>query len=231
METRAKWVESPEIDSSVLKELSREVQSRLFTNRIARGFLIDSIRPRSIAGKFIERIEGTRLVADPFGTNLELPYVTFETVNFRIYSEFPQFEFVNAPRSLVRFTNFISEILEVSFSLKPILIDPLVWGEKLTVPWGKMSVSELRSDNLNISQSLSADITLSGNGDILNAAQKYFSPRPLVPSIINASFGDGDNQLNATLSNIGSCKVALEPQDRRFPALRDALQRAAHPKT
>lgn len=232
METRVKWIESPQIDSGAMKNLAREIQGRIFSQNVSRGFLPDAIRrPRFITGKFIERIEGTRLVADPFGSSLELPFVTFETVTFRISSEFPHFEILDAPRSLNRFTNFLSEISGVRFSLSPVSADPMLWAENLSQTWGEMTVSELRSDNLTITPSLSADITLSGSCDILVAARKYFSPRPLVVSIINATFGEGARQIRATLSNLGSCKVTLEPQDQRFADLRTALQQSKQSRT
>jgi hypothetical protein len=224
METRVRWFRSQQLDSTVLKTLAAEVARHPFSAESARGFIATEVRPRSIAGRFVQRITGERVFRDAFGGVVKMPFVTFETTAFRLSSVAPQIELLDAPRGARRLFQFLGEVSPIAFSVESIEVDPIAWIEALVPTFGPATVRELGCRDLTITPSLAADMTFSGSGDVLAASRKFLGSKFQAVRFARADFASGSRTVGFQFQSSASLKALTEVPVGALNTIREALR-------
>src|SRR5438045_3884881 len=148
METNIRWLRSDEFFPGLLKKFGAAIAEHVFTPEARRGFFLTRSRNNSISAKFIEKVTGERELVDPFGNRVQLPCVTYEVIQFRLSSEFPQLELINAGRSPKKLLFFLTEISRESFAVAPVELDLKKWIKAISDAFGKAEVSDIDYSDL-----------------------------------------------------------------------------------
>ncbi len=213
MENRVRWYASPQVTRPFLNAVKSGVGRHTFTAKSERGFLLSSTREDSLSGRYIEKITGKRLVPDPFGQTIELPFITFETIAFRLSSTFPQIELIDAPRNAKRLYLGLSAVVADTFS-----VEPIQWsvGEVLQAMAGfvqKLSVEEAHFIGVPISESLVSDIVFYGSGDIRAAALKEMKGNAKRLGTTKGAFSFRNRDYRFEVSGLAGVKLKRTPDD------------------
>jgi hypothetical protein len=229
METRIKWLNSPQIGADEIKAFADAVRKQPFTKGSSRGFIPSEIRPRSVSGRFIERIEGSRRFTDPFGVVFDVPFVSYEAITFRIAASYPHIELVNSPRSTKRLFSIVDSCCKDSFTIEPAAADLDRWLDAIGDVLGPATVEEFRCDDIAVDSGLAADMTFAGSGDILASARKFLGKRIREMVYAKVSFDLGNRKLRATLFSSGVAKLYSEYDDGIVATLRGCLGQTITP--
>lgn len=214
MESRTRWYASPQITRTFLNALKGGVSKRVFTAKSERGFLITSTREDSISGRYIEKISGKRLVPDPFGGTLELPFVTFETIPFRLSSVFPQIELIDAPRNAKRLFVGISGVVENTFSVEPVQWNVADVLEAMEGFVQNLSIEEAHFVGVPVTEKLVSDVVFYGSGDIRAAALKEMKGKANRLGTTKGVFAFRNREYRFEVSGLAGVKLKRTPDDR-----------------
>lgn len=225
METKVRWLLSEEFSGSLLKKLSAAIADRSFTPKSDRGFFVTRVRAGVVAGKFIEKIAGKREILDPFGNRVELPFVSYEVVQFRFSADRPQIELVNPTRSPKRLILFLGEITGESFAVAPFEIDLRQWIDSISRAWGKVSVREVDFGDISISANLAADVNFYGAGNVLDEAVDFLGRRATAVSKAKLSVTINRRPVVLELSRSGSLRANVELEPEAIGELRAMLSK------
>lgn len=224
METRARWFSSPQLDAAVLKALAAEIARHSFSAESTRGFIATEVRPRSIAGRFIQRIAGEQVFRDAFGAAVRMPFVTFETTAFRLSSVAPQIELLDAPRGARRLFQFLGELSPSPFTVEAVEVDPIAWIDALVPTFGSATVRELGCRDLAITASLAADVTFSGGGNVLAESRKFLGAKFQSVKFARADFASDSRTVAFHFQSSASIKALTEIPVGALTTIREALR-------
>lgn len=213
MESRTRWYASPQITRTFLNALKGGVSKRAFTTKSERGFLITSSRQDSVSGRYIEKITGKRLVPDPFGQTIELPFVTFETITFRLSSNFPQIELIDAPRNAKRLFLAISGVVTDTFSVEPVqwnVVDVLEAMESFVQ---NLRVEEAHFLGVPVTEKLVSDVVFYGSGDIRAAALREMKGKANRLGTTKGAFEFRTRNYRFEVSGLAGVKLKRVPDD------------------
>lgn len=226
METKLKWFQSDQISTSLLKKFSTAIADHPFKQDGTRGFFVTKTRSTSITAKFIEKISGNRELVDPFGNRIQLPFVTYEILQFRISSEFPHLELLNPSKSPKKLFFFLTEITRESFGIAPAEVDVKTWILTIASVFGKADISHINYSDVMVSPNVAADINFYGGGDVVGDAQNFVGRRSsnIVSAKVVARVENRDTIFEIARSGTLRANVALD--GRAIDELRGTLSRS-----
>ncbi len=173
---RLRWykVEWP----SSIRELAKRIKLRIFDDESGHGFLIDRVRDDFLEARYVERVEFTDVVIDPFGKELKFERVEFRNTLFRASSSSPGLELIDPPRSVQALMNRLSEAVDFEVAITPAVIDVLSWSTVLQSAGGVVaSVDSLQIGALEIEPGIVAKVLIKGDRDVRTACATLTSDR------------------------------------------------------
>lgn len=188
MDQRVKWLLGADLEARMLARLAEAFRLHRFSKSSERGVIVSSVRPEVVTGRYIERVEDRRSVTDPFGNVLELPSVTYETVNFRLSIEAPQLEVVNAPRSLRGFLLFLGELSSFGFRAVEPQLDVIRWIERVGAKAGRTSFTAIECSDVQVSAAAAANMVFYGDGDLHREVTRFLGTRTFAIERVQVAF-------------------------------------------
>ena len=118
MSKRYKWlaVQWP----IAMRTLGKRLKARPFGGEAMHGFVIDRIRDDTLEARYVERIEYTETITDPFGEELSFDRVEFRQSFFCATTHGPGLELRDPPRSLQPLMNRLSEATDFEVAINPL---------------------------------------------------------------------------------------------------------------
>lgn len=208
-----------------MRTLSKHLKARPFDSAATHGFVIDRVREEFLEARYVERIEYTETITDPFGIELSFDRVEFRQSSFRASPYGPGLELRNPPRSVQSLLNRLSEATDFEVAIVPHTVDVLEWGTRLHALSGlKSVVDSLQLNSVALEPGIQAKIVVKGDRDVREAYAALTSQRKHTLEKIQLRL-DKPNAGTIILGRTASASLSVDdPQEQILQSLRDALQ-------
>lgn len=216
---RADWPTSP-------RKLAKLLSTRSFTSKSDSGFIVDRVRDTYLEAKYVERIEFTERIMDPFGAEYLIKRLEYRQSSFRAASDMPGLEIYDPPRAS-RLLAELQEVCDFDLVIANLNIDVLKWAAQLSkaLPT-KASVCTVQVGELAVASGVTAKVLVSGTGDVRSATDKLIAGKRAVTEKVHVRFAVNHSPLQ--LSRTGSAKFSSEQGDELLPILRSTLSAQLH---
>lgn len=219
--TRFRWLVAQWPGS--MRTMAKRLRARPFDEHNSEGFVIDRVRDEYLEARYIERIEFSDAITDPFGHELVFPRVEFRQCEFRISQQSAGLELIDSPRNIQGMLSRLAEATDFSLAVSPIKIDVLAWADALQIRFkAEIVVDSLQIGSVELERDILAKVIVKGRTDVRKAADLFIGiKRHSLEKIqlrIRAPFNG-----TILLSDVGVAKIELEHRDDVVVCLRDSL--------
>jgi len=211
-----------------LKQLANSLRTEQFTNKSAEGFVIDRVRRDSIEARYVQRVESTEVVVDPFGREASYDRVIFNEQPFLAATSYPGLQLSNGPRSLQSFYAALSRTTDFRFSAKQINVNVYAWlraCEKL-LP-GVLSVDAVQVGGISLRGSATARALVKAvsGGDARDALEELLDGRQHVIEKVRLRVKKAKGSVVLS-ANCSAAVTGIAPHDEQLlnEKFREALE-------
>lgn len=206
-----------------LTTLGKRLKARPFAGDVTHGFVVDRIRDDMLEARYVERIEYTETVTDPFGKELSFDRVEFRQSYFCASTHGPGLEVRDPPRTLQPLLNRLSEATDFQVAITPYSVDVLAWATTFQAGTGlPLVVDSIQMNSLRVEEGITAKIVIKGNRDVRAACTALAANRLFQLERIQLRL---ERPLGSvTLSSTGSATLNVDdPDNVLLEQLRAAL--------
>lgn len=203
---RAQWPIS-------IKTLGRRLKAKEFHGEATHGFVIDRLRDDLLEARYVERVEYTETITDPFGKELSFERVEFRQSHFRATAYGAGLEIRDPPRSVQPLMNRLSEATDFAVTISPYTVDVLAWAAKFQSSSGfACHVDSLQMSDLQLEEGVVAKVVIKGDRDVRQACTKLAAHRRYLLERIQLRL-DVPKGGTIVLSNAGSATLSVDHPD------------------
>ncbi|EJN05349.1 hypothetical protein [Phyllobacterium sp. YR531] len=160
--------------SNSIREFGDRLQALRYVDGADEGFLVEQAGPIRIQATFVERIQRTEAVIDPFGREEKFELVEYRKSEFSISEGPTGFEIKDAGRGSSRLISKLLEAVNFDFTISPIAVDPLVWAAKFQEHADRRGlIDKVQIGSIRIGQGAVAQLLVKGTVDVAAAATKF----------------------------------------------------------
>ena len=212
--TRVKWLLARWGVS--LRDLGSGLAALPFTNKAREGFVIERIQRDFIEARYIQRMDLTETVVDPFGKELTFDRVSFNECRFRASLGVPGLEIVDGSRSSQSFLSALARATDFGFSVEPLAIDVLKWADRTSaLQEGKVFADSVQVGAIQLGSDVVARAVLKGTSDVRDAVSILTGKRPHAIEKLRMRISIGDIRGSVILGSAGSAAVeGFQPHRR-----------------
>lgn len=207
-----------------IRTLAKRIKLRTFDGELGHGFFIDRVRDDFLEARYVERVEYTDVVVDPFGKELTFERVEFRQTLFRASSSAPGLELIDPPRNVQALMNRLSEAVDFEVAITPAIVDVLAWSAVLQNVGGVSSVVDsLQIGALEIEHGIVAKVVIRGDRDVRAACTALTNDRKFAVEKIQLRLAS-PHRGTVVLSTSGSAALSSEDSvEQLIQPLRMAL--------
>lgn len=207
-----------------IRTLAKRIKLRTFDGELGHGFFIDRVRDDFLEARYVERVEYTDVVVDPFGKELTFERVEFRQTLFRASSSAPGLELIDPPRNVQALMNRLSETVDFEVAITPAIVDVLAWAAVLQNVGGVSSVVDsLQIGSLEIEPGIVAKVVIKGDRDVRAACTALTNDRKFAVEKIQLRLAS-PHRGTVVLSTSGSAALSSEDSvEQLIQPLRMAL--------
>jgi hypothetical protein len=214
-----------------ISKLATELKSKPYGDDTPNGFVLDKLRPDSLHGRYIERIELTEEIIDPFGKSQTFQRIEFRQCKFIASTTGPGLELIDPPRSTQGLISAFISASGYQLVLKPVSLDVMKW-----VICYRNIRNERQSDSVidymqvggvTLSGGVTSKVVFNGKKDVLGAASEMMDGKSYVVEKTRLRFGE-KNKKHIVLTKSGSATITSDNPLLFADQLRAALSEALH---
>lgn len=217
----AKWPVS-------MRTLATRMKGQAFTSDSFDGFVVQRVRDNLIEAHYIEKLSYQETVVDPFGREAVFERIRYRTIDFTLFSEFPNIELREAHRSTREFLSKLIELCSFSVTIEPIAVDLLRWVEDIQRDIKvKSIVDSVQVSGLELEAGIHAKVLIKGDSDVRAALDRLaFAKKFELEKVqVKAKMRAGGQPVPIHISSSGTAKIPEDYWDDLLPALRLSLAR------
>jgi hypothetical protein len=219
--TRYRWFQTEWPFS--IPTLAQRLKSKPFGDEVMDGFVLDRVRDEYLEARYIEKLEYTQEITDPYGKELSFPRIDFKLWEFRASSNFPGLELMNSPRSTQTFISRLLEASDFSLAVNPLEVDVLNWASLFqSVTNIKVVVDSLQIGALELDRGIFAKTVIKGEKDVLDASTSITKGRRYNLEKVQLRL-QGEHKGTIILTNSGSANMNVSDKETLVKALRQSL--------
>ncbi|WP_159879086.1 hypothetical protein [Aquitalea denitrificans] len=208
-----------------IRTLAQRIKSRSFDNDSGHGFFIDRVRDDFLEARYIEKIQYTDVVVDPYGEELKFDRIEFQQTMFKMLSSSPGLELIDPPRNVQALMNRLSEVADFGVAITPARANVLSWSTLLQE--GERIISMIDSVQigaLELEPRIIAKITIKGDHqDVRTACAEFVQDKKHLVEKIQLRLAS-PYRGTVILSSNGSATINSDNvTEDIIPALRHAL--------
>lgn len=214
---RAEWPIS-------MRTLGKRLKARPFGSDVTHGFVIDRIRDDLLEARYVERLEYTETITDPFGAELRFERVEFRQSFFRATVFGAGLEIRDPPRSVQPLMNRLSEATDFQVAITPHSVDVLAWAARFQSASSlSVLVDSLQMNSLQVEEGVIAKVVIKGDRDVRHACSTLAHNRKFSLERIQLRLAK-PNAGTVVLSNTAAVTLNLDdPDDALLEHLRAGL--------
>ncbi|AXL78686.1 TPA: hypothetical protein ACGJ7L_004465 [Pseudomonas aeruginosa] len=190
---------------SSIRTLAKRIAKRPFNEESGHGFFVDRVRDDFLEARYVEKIEYTDIVTDPFGNELKFDRVEFRHTIFRASSFAPGLELIDPPRSVQALMNRLSEAVDFEVAITPVSLDVLKWAT-LFQESGSVSaeIDSLQIGALEIEKGIVAKVLVKGDRDVRAACDVLTHDRKFSIEKVQLRLSNPYRKTTVVLSGTGA---------------------------
>jgi len=209
-----------------MRVLGSRMKDYQFTPDSFDGFVIERIRDNTIEARFIEKIIYSEITIDPFGREETFERVTYRSVNFSLFSEFPHIELRNCQRSTKEFVSKLLELCNFSLSVSSISVNLFDWVEELQQYIEQsLYIDSLQLSGLVLEDGVSAKVLLKGNKDVREAVNRLATNKNFNLDKLQVKVRIAQKIVPIHLNSSGAAMVPSDFFEEFLPLIRSSLAR------
>lgn len=210
-----------------IRTLGKRLRATAFGPEVTHGFVIDRIRDDLLDGRYIERIEFTETVMDPFGKELRFERVEYRQSAFRATAFGSGLELRDPPRSVQPLMNQLSEAADFEVAITTQSVDVLAWAAHFqNIAQVSAVVESLQMNSLELEQGITAKVVVRGARDVRAACTSLTGGRKFTLEKVQLRLSKPVAGA-IVLANTASVTLgADDPSDELLEALRAAIPMA-----
>lgn len=195
---RAEWPSS-------IRALAKRIGMRTFNEESGHGFFVDRVRDDFLEARYVEKIEYTDVVVDPFGKELKFDRVEFRHTLFRASSSAPGLELIDPPRSVQALMNRLSEAVDFEVAITPVVVDVLRWATLFQESGGvSADIDSLQIGALEIEKGIVAKVLIKGDRDVRAACDALTHDRKFAIEKVQLRLANPYQRTIVVLSGTGA---------------------------
>jgi hypothetical protein len=199
-----------------MKTLGRRLKAREFQGDATHGFVIDRLRDDLLEARYVERVEYTETITDPFGKELSFERVEFRQSHFRATAYGSGLEIRDPPRSVQPLMNRLSEATDFAVTISLYSVDVLAWAARFQTASGfSCHVDLLRMSDLQLEEGVMAKVVLKGDRDVREACTKLAAHRRYLLDRIQLRL-DVPKAGTVVLSHTGAATLSVDKADEEL---------------
>lgn len=196
-----------------IKTLGRRLKAKEFKGDATHGFVIDRLRDDLLEARYVERVEYTETITDPFGKELSFERVEFRQSHFRATAYGAGLEIRDPPRTVQPLMNRLSEATDFAVTISPYTVDVLAWAAKFQKSSDfSCHVDSLQMSDLHLEEGVVAKVVIKGDRDVRQACTKLAANRRYLLERIQLRL-DVPKVGTIVLSNSGTAVLNLQHSD------------------
>lgn len=213
-----------------MRTLATKMKGHLFTENSFDGFVIDRVRDNFIEGHYIEKMSFQESVTDPFGKEEVFDRISYRSIEFTLFSDFPNIELRDASRSTRELTNKLLEICNFSLTVIPLSIDLLEWIKAVQGVLNQdILVDSLQVSGFEIEKDISAKILMKSHIDVRNALKNITMDKKYLLEKVQIKIAVDGEIIPIHMTNSGMVKIPENHVNDFLPILRSSVPRFARP--
>lgn len=199
-----------------MQTLGRRLQAREFRGDATHGFVIDRLRNDLLEARYVERVEYTETITDPFGKEISFDRVEFRQSHFRATVYGAGLEIRDPPRSVQPLMNRLSEATDFEVTISPYTIDVLKWAAKFQNASGFFChVDSLQMSDLQLEDGIVAKVVIKGDQDVRQACTRLAANRHYLLERIQLRL-DKPGAGTIVLSHSGAATLSVDNSDEEI---------------
>lgn len=207
-----------------MRVLGSRMKDHPFTPDSFDGFVIERIRDNSIEARFIEKIAYNEVTTDPFGKEETFERISYRSVNFSLFSEFPHIELKNSQRSTKEFVSKLLELCNFSLSVSPVSVNLFDWAEELQQRLEQpVYIDSLQLSGLILEDGVSAKVLLKGNKDVREAVTRLAPNSSFKLDKLQVKVRTNQKTIPIHLNSTGTATIPLDFFEELLPLVRASL--------
>lgn len=173
---RVRWLRA-DWPSSV-RSLAQKMKLAEFQPDAVDGFLLHRVRDASIEGQYIEKVVYDDDIVDPFGVTQRFQRIDYRKTRFCLYSDFPQIEIWDSPRSVQGFTARLSEITRFAVSIATLSANTVQWIDAFARASSlRVELTAIQAGDVNLAEGVVGKLHLKGSGNVRDVLQQIIGRR------------------------------------------------------
>lgn len=206
-----------------MRTLAKRLKSKQFGDQSRDGFVIDRVRDDFIEARYVERIDYTEKVVDPFGKELSFDRVEFRQCEFRATSQGPGLELLDAPRSTQGLVSRLTEVSDFELAIGVVSIDVIAWATAFQ-KFAEISgvVDSVQLGALELERGIVAKVVIKGDRDVREASTALTKGKRYALEKVQIRL-QGSHRGAVVLTNVGGARIDVDDPDDFVIALRKAL--------
>jgi len=206
-----------------IKKLADRMLAEKYQDDRGWGYMLAEVRKSFLTGKFIEKNKRTESFADPFGKTQTYEIISYQEINFRLQSEWPQLRIENPPRSLGPFFTSIGEYLDFQIGISEIAISPNEWVRAVESICNEVKVLKAQISDLAVSNLTAAGLIITGSEDVRKYFKKLTLDKPYTVSSVQIECKKADKIIKFEVNAAARVKIMSDNDESCDSFFRDCL--------
>lgn len=207
-----------------IRTIAQRMKDNNFTNHKNDGFMIDRVRDKSVEGRYIEKFAFQEMIVDPFGKEFFFDRVSYQTVEFVLFDDFPNIEIINSPRSTNSYSSKLLEICDFDLAINGIETDLIKWVENFQNATNeKINLDCIQINDLEIDFGIKAKILVKGDKDVSDAVVKFTKGKRYKVEKVQLRVPMHDIFVSIKLSNNGIANIPDTAREHFLPLIRSTI--------
>jgi hypothetical protein len=171
-----------------MKSIANGMANERYAPNASSGFILDEQSLGLIRGKYVQRIEFTERITDPFGKQFEYPIVHFLQQEFLITADPSSLLLLNTCPAAKALTGRLAEFSDFTISVEPIALDTNAVIKRFTGRFQAVRINAASVDDLPISVDTIVRLHFQSSGNLRQRAREFLEHRRFKFSHLNFSF-------------------------------------------
>jgi hypothetical protein len=206
-----------------MRTLAKRLKLRSFGDQSRDGFVIDRVRYEFIEARYIERIDYSEKIVDPFGKELSFDRIEFRQCEFQATNEDPGLELIDAPRNTQGLVSRLAEVSDFKLAIGVVSIDVIAWATMFQ-KFAEISgiIDSVQLGALELERGIVAKVVIKGDRDVREASVALTKGRQYALERVQLRL-QGNHRGVVMLTNVGGARIDVDDPDDFVIALRKAL--------
>jgi DNA-binding Lrp family transcriptional regulator len=224
--TRVRWLKAEW--SASLKAMEAKMRAEQFRQNSNEGFILEKTRKNFVGGRYIERLNFTETIIDPFGAEINFNRVEYRTIVFRLTNVYPEIELLDVPRGYQRFISKLSTLNEFNVVISPLKVKLPEWVRNIKDSVGVgVAISSAFLSGIDLGSGISAKAIVKGEGEMSNAIGRLTGKQDYEIDKLDIKFNYADIMQGLQLQSSGSVNIHTRSSENVLQLLRETLPHTA----